>query len=142
MFLETLPVRKMRKCLYPPVHYFDSSSAAERVCPKCRRKHNKLLEKHGGVMTFESTPQMTRHIERVMEIEISKASSLSDNEINAFLDGDDSIDDSAVYEQIKEKPEKKKTPRTVEKVTGVSLLDIIIKEHINVKSRKVKIAEW
>lgn len=138
MFLDVLPVRKLRKCLYGN-HYFDSSSAAERVCPKCRRKHNKRLEKYAGVVTFESTPQMLKHLERITELEDNRAA-MSPEKIDAFLSGDNSIDDSIVYEQIK--PKKKKTNRQKPKVEAVFLLESIVKDQENVKTKKVKLCVW
>ena len=139
MFLDVLPVRKMRKCLYGN-HYFDSSSAAERVCPKCRRKHNKRLEKYAGVVTFESTPQMIKHLDRITELEENERV-LSPEKIDAFLAGDNSIDDSLVYKQIKAR-KKKQTATKPKKVEAVFLLESIIKDHENVKTKKVKLCVW
>lgn len=140
MFLETIPIRKFRKCLHCP-RYFDSSSAAERVCPKCRRKHNKLIEKHGGVITFESTPQMAAHLAHITEIEDQKLSSMTPEKINAFLDGSADVDDSAVYNLVKQEETTTTVPAKPRAV--VILLTLLSKEDTNVPAkRKPKPFYW
>lgn len=147
MFPDAPPVRKMRRCLHC-YRKFDSSSAAERVCPGCRRKHNKLLERYGGVVTFETTPQMAAHMQYVTETEC-----LPTESINAFLDGGD-VDDSAVYEEIlsenRKRPSQKKNKikRTVNKAAAqrkteaVFLLESILEASDNVCEKKIKVFLW
>ena len=137
-FFDALPVKKTRSCLhcYRP---FNSSSAADRVCPKCRRKHNKLLDKYGGVVTYTSTPQMSAHIDGVIDKEAASKHTLSPKEINAFLDGDSSIDDSCVYRKIKY--EKKRTAPAKSRAVFI-LKGLFAKENYNVSKKSVKIFYW
>lgn len=135
MFPEAPPKRRYRICLHCR-RSFDSSSAAERVCALCRRKHNKLLDRHGGVVTFESTDQMKLHLDRVTEItEIDNM--LSTDKVDAFLNGKD-IDDSAVYKMIN----SKKTVSRPKKSEAVLLLESVIKDVSDGKRRKVSIYYW
>ena len=97
MFPETPPVRKYRKCLHCR-RLFDSSSAAERVCPRCRRKHKKLQERYSGVVSVEPTQQMLIHLEH-MEKQLETEECLSVEQIDRFLSGED-VDDSAVYKHL------------------------------------------
>jgi len=140
VFPEVMPKRGYRKCLHC-YNSFDSSSAAERVCPKCRRKHNKLLEKHSGVITIESTPQMAAHLTLIANIDDSKAAtSISAEDITAFLDGDD-IDDSAVYEVIKRKKRYKRTTAKAPVKTeslAVSFLMSMLEEERHAKEEREK----
>lgn len=137
MFPEAPPRRRYRLCMHCN-RSFDSSSAAERVCSKCRRKHNKLLEKYGGIITYVSTPQMSLHIKKVEEnAEIENM--LSEEKIKAFLDGKD-IDDSCVYRAIKEK-DKIAAPVT-EESRAVIFLKKVIEEGVNVKEKRVKFFCW
>ena len=137
MFLETLPVRKMRTCLHCR-EYFDSSGAAERVCPKCRRKHNKLLRRHGNVITLESTPQMDSYLKKLKEKE-DIHDMLTFDQIDAFLSGDDSVDDSVVYTIIKK--EKTASKPTLD---AVSILEAVMEkmDEITRKPKKVGVCLW
>jgi len=133
VFPEALPEKKMRQCLHCR-RPFLSSSAAERVCPKCRRKHNKLLEKFGGIITYASTTQMDNHLKRITEHETIK-DMLTVREIDDFLDGDNSVDDSCVYGVIKKEEEKETAP--VDKPGAVFILiSLLSKEKYNVPSRR------
>ena len=136
MFPDAAPKRRYRICIHC-YHSFDSSSAAERVCSKCRRKHNKLVEKYGGITVYESTPLMISHMKKA-ELHEEIAGMLSDEEVGAFLAGKN-IDDSCVYKAIKAK-DKKTAP--VKESRAVLFLKAIIKEGVNVKERKIKPFYW
>ena len=135
------PIKKMRRCIHCN-KFFMSSSAAERVCSGCRRKHNKLLSRYGGVTIIESTPQMRVHMESIIEEE--QVVVLAKDKIDRFLDGDTTIDDSAVYAAIKEDPVIKITEEVEVRNTSkvISFLDSLIEEAINVKDNKVKEFYW
>ena len=136
MFLEALPKRKLRRCLHCN-RKFASSCAGERVCSKCRRKHNKLLARYGGVVTFDSTPQMTEHLNKVIETTEIKGM-ISIEKIDVFLSGGD-VDDSAVYVAIQQ---KEKHTATVIQTKAVFLLTSILKEEVHVKKKRIRIFHW
>ena len=138
MFPEARPRRRIRRCMHCQ-RFFDSSSAAERVCPRCRRKHNKLLDQYGSIVTFESTPQMECHLFHVEE-KLRLESVMSDCEIDAFLQGED-VDDSRVYRALIAEDKAKKDDEWPPPKAALSFLEVIIntavKETANVrKTRK------
>ena len=122
IFPTRLPKKRFRRCLHCG-ELFLSASSAERVCPKHRRKHNKLLARYGGADIIESTPDISEHLTRLKEN--SECSCvLCDEDIDVFLAGGD-IDDSPVYRALRMIKHRAAQPQ--KKVAAAFSLDDIIK---------------
>jgi hypothetical protein len=89
-----------RRCIHCR-EFFNSTHAAHRVCPQCRRGHNKRLAKFSYVEIIPLSDKMVDHFRHTKGAELIP-SPLSSADIDRVLDGDTSVDDSAVYQHIAE----------------------------------------
>ena len=121
-FPDVVPVAKVRRCLLCSRPFY-SSSAAERVCTKCRRSFRKSQAKFGGVVITSMTPAIERHV-RNKEEDVLGEGLLKPSDVDAFLNGSDTVDDSAVYKAITEKEFQTEAVLLAEKV----LAEFIIKK--------------
>ena len=95
-----LPAR--RRCIHCR-EFFNSVSAAHRVCPGCRRSHNKRLANYGYVEILPISGLMSTHI-AFQEEEIFQPPDDDSTEwfIDRLLDGDSTVEDTIIYTQLEE----------------------------------------
>jgi hypothetical protein len=113
-FPEVVPVPKMRRCLLCNIPFY-SSSAAERVCPVCRRSFRKAQKKYDGISITSMTPAIERHVRNIEEDTVGEGI-LKPSDVNAFLNGNNEVDDSAVYKVLLERESKTDAMLLAEKV--------------------------
>jgi hypothetical protein len=83
---------------------FNSSSPAERVCGKCRKK-SKFGKRQDVMDCYQMTPAMERHI-RFIEDSVSLPPVAEDQSfgeaVDRFLISGEDFDDSRVYEELED----------------------------------------
>jgi hypothetical protein len=99
--------RALRRCLYRECRkYFNSRSPAERICPKCRKKHKARLNGVAGMDVIQMTPAMSKHIEMVETFGSGRYKDPSADfkaSVDDYIEDEDNndFDDSQIYEEIK-----------------------------------------